>query len=162
MEPGRLIDKNQNINATKIDEYNKTGKTSTRISHPPGGEDHLWFISKPFPETKDNKAVKKRANNYALNQYLSSHQRDLILEEQKINSNSPCKYGHEKCPIFKKGRCGILPINYNDWVSKDLNDLSSPTKKSKMKYVYKNKNGLVYSTQSPIKRLQAKYNFVKK
>ena len=48
MEPGRRIDHTQNVNAMKYDTFNQTGKTSTKITHPPGGECHFslgWTVS---------------------------------------------------------------------------------------------------------------------
>ena len=44
MDRGRQIDNIQNINARFIDQFGKCGKTSTRIIHPPGGEDHFSLV----------------------------------------------------------------------------------------------------------------------
>ena len=38
---GRVIDSTQNTNAVYIDRFGKSGKTSTKISNPPGGADHF-------------------------------------------------------------------------------------------------------------------------
>ena len=53
MDKGRQIDNIQNINARFIDQFVKSGKTSTRITHPPGGEDHFtlgWGYEEPKPK----------------------------------------------------------------------------------------------------------------
>ena len=50
MDKGRQIDNIQNVNARFIDQFGKCGKTSTRIIHPPGGEDHFslgWGYEEP-------------------------------------------------------------------------------------------------------------------
>ena len=47
MDKGRQIDKTQNTNARFYDNFGKNGKTSTKITHPPGGVDHIslsWDI----------------------------------------------------------------------------------------------------------------------
>ena len=53
MDKGRQIDNIQNINARFIDQFGKCGKTSTRITHPPGGEDHFtlgWGYEEQKPK----------------------------------------------------------------------------------------------------------------
>lgn len=52
-DPGHNIDSSQNQNAVFIDQFGKSGKTSTRINAPPGGQDHFslgW--GNPEPEVK--------------------------------------------------------------------------------------------------------------
>ena len=53
MDRGRQIDNIQNTNARFIDQFGKCGKTSTRITHPPGGEDHFslgWGYEEAEPK----------------------------------------------------------------------------------------------------------------
>ena len=53
MDKGRQIDNIQNVNARFIDQFGKCGKTSTRITQPPGGEDHFtlgWGYEEPKPK----------------------------------------------------------------------------------------------------------------
>ena len=53
MDRGRQIDNIQNTNARFIDQFGKCGKTSTKITHPPGGEDHFslgWGYEEPQPK----------------------------------------------------------------------------------------------------------------
>ncbi len=53
MDRGRQIDNIQNKNARFIDQFGKCGKTSTKITHPPGGEDHFslgWGYEEPKPK----------------------------------------------------------------------------------------------------------------
>ena len=55
MDKGRQIDNIQNTNACFYDKFAKNGKTSTRITHPPGGEDHIslsWQTNEPEPAYK--------------------------------------------------------------------------------------------------------------
>ena len=49
MDRGRMIDHAQNVNAKNFDNFAK-GKTSIKLFHPPGGEDHLqlgWDYNEP-------------------------------------------------------------------------------------------------------------------
>ena len=41
MDRGRQIDNIQNSNAVYLDRFGKSGKTSTKIINPPGGQDHF-------------------------------------------------------------------------------------------------------------------------
>ncbi len=53
MDRGRQIDNIQNTNARFLDQFGKCGKTSTRVIHPPGGEDHFslgWGYEEPPPK----------------------------------------------------------------------------------------------------------------
>ena len=65
MDRGRMIDHIQNVNAMQIDSFRKTGKTSTRIIHPPGGEDH-WNLAWGFdePEPPKPKVQNKRMDQF--------------------------------------------------------------------------------------------------
>ena len=58
MDRGRQIDNIQNTNARYIDQFGKSGRTSTKITHPPGGEDHIslsWQTNEPEPMYKYGK-----------------------------------------------------------------------------------------------------------
>ena len=65
MDRGRMIDHIQNVNAMQIDSFRKTGKTSTRVIHPPGGEDH-WNLGWGFeePEPPKPKVQNKRMDQF--------------------------------------------------------------------------------------------------
>ncbi len=65
MDRGRMIDHIQNVNAMQIDSFRKTGKTSTRVIHPPGGEDH-WNLAWGFeePEPPKPKVQNKRMDQF--------------------------------------------------------------------------------------------------
>ena len=88
MDKGRQIDNIQNTNARFIDQFGKSGKTSTRITHPPGGEDHFTLgwgyeepkqkytfgrkrFDQPNPQINDycgvNKNERGKSNNYDSN-----------------------------------------------------------------------------------------------
>ena len=61
MDRGRQIDNIQNVNAVHIDQFGRSGKTSTRVTHPPGGEDHfsLGWGYEPEPPQKNNYGKKR-------------------------------------------------------------------------------------------------------
>ena len=65
MDRGRMIDHIQNMNTMQIDSFGKTGKTSTRVIHPPGGEDH-WNLAWGFeePEPPKPKVQNKRMDQF--------------------------------------------------------------------------------------------------
>ena len=60
MDRGRQIDNIQNVNAVHIDQFGKSGKTSTRVTHPPGGEDHFSLGWGNEPEQPKPNYGKKR------------------------------------------------------------------------------------------------------
>ena len=54
MDRGRQIDNIQNSNAVYLDRYGKSGKTSTKIINPPGGQDHFSLGWEEPKQTKPN------------------------------------------------------------------------------------------------------------
>ena len=72
MDKGRQIDKIQNVNARLFDTFDKNGKTSTKIMHPPGGEDHIslsWEIEDPEPKYTYGRKRFEQNNNYNYNNF---------------------------------------------------------------------------------------------
>ncbi len=69
MDKGRQIDKTQNLNALYLDKFRINGKTSTKITHPPGGETHInlsWEINQSEPNYKyGRKRFEQNNNNYS-------------------------------------------------------------------------------------------------
>ena len=68
MDRGRQIDNIQNTNARFFDNYGKIGKTSTKITHPPGGEDHIslsWGTNEPEPKNTYGKKRFEQSYNYS-------------------------------------------------------------------------------------------------
>ena len=62
MDRGRMIDHTQNVNARNFDNFAK-GKTSIKLFHPPGGEDHLqlgWDYDEPEDLNIKNKNQPKK------------------------------------------------------------------------------------------------------
>ena len=59
MDRGRQIDNIQNSNAVFIDRFGKSGKTSTKVMAPPGGQDHF---SLGWEEPKQNKPSPQSQN----------------------------------------------------------------------------------------------------
>ena len=79
MDRGRMIDHIQNVNAMNIDSFRKTGKTSTRVIHPPGGEDHwnlAWGFEEPEPQ-------KPKIQNKRNDQFKTSYE---LQQEQNYNN----------------------------------------------------------------------------
>ena len=77
MDRGRMIDHAQNVNAKNFDNFAK-GKTSIKLFHPPGGEDHLqlgWDYNEPEEINIKTKPQK--------NQYMSLH--SLCLKKNILN-----------------------------------------------------------------------------
>ena len=54
MDRGRQIDNIQNSNAVYLDRFGKSGKTSTKIINPPGGQDHFSLGWEDPKEIKPN------------------------------------------------------------------------------------------------------------
>ena len=54
MDRGRQIDNIQNSNAVYLDRFGKSGKTSTKIINPPGGQDHFSLGWEDPKEIKSN------------------------------------------------------------------------------------------------------------
>ena len=73
MDKGRQIDNIQNTNARFFDNYGKSGKTSTKISHPPGGVDHIslsWETNNnPEPKYTYGKKRFEQSNYYNYNNF---------------------------------------------------------------------------------------------
>ena len=72
MDRGRQIDNIQNTNARFFDNYGKSGKTSTKITHPPGGEDHIslsWGTNEPEPKNTYGKKRFEQSNNYSYDNF---------------------------------------------------------------------------------------------
>ena len=85
MDRGRMIDHVQNVNAMQIDSFRKTGKTSTRIIHPPGGEDH-WNLAWGF---EDPEPPKPKVNNKKIDQFKTTFelQQEQNYPNQMKNRN---------------------------------------------------------------------------
>ena len=72
MDRGRQIDNIQNTNARFFDNYGKSGKTSTKITHPPGGEDHIslsWGTNEPEQKNTYGKKRFEQSNNYSYDNF---------------------------------------------------------------------------------------------
>ena len=65
MDRERMIDHIQNMNSMQIDSFGKTGKTSTRVIHPPGSEDHCNLSGGlEEPEPPKPKVQNKRMDQF--------------------------------------------------------------------------------------------------
>ena len=59
MDNSRQMDNIQNSNAIYLDKFGKCGKTSTKVSNPPGGKDHF---SLGWDEPKSNLEPQKQSS----------------------------------------------------------------------------------------------------
>ena len=94
MDRGRQIDNIQNSNAVFLDRFGKSGKTSTKVSNPPGGKDHFslgWDDSQqknqpPKPGNKPRIERKKEQEPRAIpSQYRSKGQQSQQPPQQNQN-----------------------------------------------------------------------------
>ena len=63
MDRGRQIDNVQNSNAVFLDRFGKSGKTSTKVSNPPGGSSHFslgWDQPEPNVQSQKQQSNKPR------------------------------------------------------------------------------------------------------
>ena len=87
MDIGRQIDSVQNSNAVYLDRFGKSGKTSTKIINPPGGQDHF---SLGWEEPKQNKPNTQTQNPPSMNKPRIERKKEnqelyLINISQKLN-----------------------------------------------------------------------------
>ena len=99
MDRGRQIDNIQNANARFIDQFGKCGKTSTRVIHPPGGEDHFslgWGYEEPKPKytygrkrfDQPNPPPPSQSNAY------NAYNRNMNQRSNIVFGNDDANYDH--------------------------------------------------------------------
>ena len=131
MDRGRMIDHVQNVNTRQFDKF-ASGKTSIRLFHPPGGEDHIqlgWSYNEPEEldiKTKKNpvKPVyepafvmpkKEYSKSYHVNKYLNE---DEVSDEQKVK-----KYKLQKRKSLSGEQIKITENTKNKNTKKALNEI---------------------------------------
>ena len=129
MDRGRMIDHAQNVNAKNFDNFAK-GKTSIKLFHPPGGEDHLqlgWDYDEPEDLNIKNKNQPKKSvyepafvmpkkeytKSYHVNKYIVDEN-----EEEKIK-----KYKLQKKKSFSNEQQRIKPNTKNINTKKVMNEI---------------------------------------
>ena len=129
MDRGRMIDHAQNVNAKNFDNFAK-GKTSIKLFHPPGGEDHLqlgWDYDEPEDLNIKNKNQPKKpvyepafvmpkkeyTKSYHVNKYIVDEN-----EEEKIK-----KYKLQKKKSFSNEQQRIKPNTENINTKKVMNEI---------------------------------------
>ena len=129
MDRGRMIDHVQNVNAKNFDNFDK-GKTSIKLFHPPGGEDHLqlgWDYDEPeelnIKKKKEPKKPiyepafvmpkKEYTKSYHVNKYLVEE-----VEEEKIK-----KYKLQKKKSFSNEQQKIKPNTKNENTKKAIEEI---------------------------------------
>ena len=129
MDRGRMIDHAQNVNAKNFDNFAK-GKTSIKLFHPPGGEDHLqlgWDYDEPEDLNIKNKNQPKKpvyepafvmpkkeyTKSYHVNKYIVDEN-----EEEKIK-----KYKLQKKKSFSNEQQKIKPNTKNENTKKAIEEI---------------------------------------
>ena len=129
MDRGRMIDHAQNVNAKNFDNFAK-GKTSIKLFHPPGGEDHLqlgWDYDeqedlniknknqpkKPVYEPAFVMPKKEYTKSYHVNKYIVDEN-----EEEKIK-----KYKLQKKKSFSNEQQRIKQNTKNVNTKKVINEI---------------------------------------
>ena len=99
MDRGRQIDNIQNANARFIDQFGKCGKTSTRVIHPPGGEDHFslgWGYEEPKPKYTYGRKRFDQPNSHPPSQSnaYNAYNRNMNQRSNIIFGNDDANYEH--------------------------------------------------------------------
>ena len=131
MDRGRMIDHTQNVNARQFDNFSK-GKTSIKLFHPPGGEDHIQFgwdynepeeldiktkksPQKPVYEPAFVMPKKEYSKGYHVNKYLNDEEQH---EEEKIK-----KYKFQKRKSLSNEQIQIKESTTNNNAKTALNEI---------------------------------------
>ena len=129
MDKGRMIDHVQNVNAKNFDNFAK-GKTSIKLFHPPGGEDHLqlgWDCDEPEDlNIKTKKEPKKPVYEPAFvmpkKEYTKSyHVNKYLVEEDEAQKIK--KYKLQKKKSFSNEQQKIRPNTKNVNTKKAINEI---------------------------------------
>ncbi len=132
MDKGRMIDHIQNVNTRQYDNFAK-GKTSIKLFHPPGGEDHIqlgWDYNEPEElDIKTKKTPKKPVyepafvmpkkeytkGGYHVNRYIND---EVETDEQKVK-----KYKLQKRKSLSNEQLKIKPTTTNEHAKTALNEI---------------------------------------
>ena len=129
MDRGRMIDHTQNVNARNFDNFAK-GKTSIKLFHPPGGEDHLqlgWDYDEPEElNIKKKQEPKKPRYEPAFvmpkKEYTKSyHVNKYLVEEDETEKIK--KYKLQKKKSFSNEQQKIKPNTKNENTKKAIEEI---------------------------------------
>ena len=130
MDRGRMIDHAQNVNAKNFDNFAK-GKTSIKLFHPPGGEDHLqlgWDYNEPEEiNIKTKKTPKKPVYEPAFvmpkKEYTKSYHVNKYIDDEENEKEKIKKYKIQKKKSFSNEQQKIKQNTKSQNTKKVLNQI---------------------------------------
>ena len=130
MDRGRMIDHAQNVNAKNFDNFAK-GKTSIKLFHPPGGEDHLqlgWDYDEPEEiNIKTKKTPKKPVYEPAFvmpkKEYTKSYHVNKYIDDEENEKEKIKKYKIQKKKSFSNEQQKIKQNTKSQNTKKVLNQI---------------------------------------
>ena len=130
MDRGRMIDHTQNVNARKFDNFAK-GKTSIKLFHPPGGEDHLqlgWDYDEPEElNIKKKQEPKKPRYEPAFvmpkKEYTKSYHVNKYIVDDEDEKEKIKKYKLQKKKSFSNEQQKIKPNTKNENTKKAIEEI---------------------------------------
>ena len=130
MDRGRMIDHTQNVNARNFDNFAK-GKTSIKLFHPPGGEDHLqlgWDYNEPEKiNIKTKKTPKKPVYEPAFvmpkKEYTKSYHVNKYIDDEENEKEKIKKYKIQKKKSFSNEQQKIKQNTKSQNTKKVLNQI---------------------------------------
>ena len=130
MDRGRMIDHTQNVNARNFDNFAK-GKTSIKLFHPPGGEDHLqlgWDYDEPEElNIKKKQEPKKPRYEPAFfmpkKEYTKSYHVNKYIVDEEDEKEKIKKYKLQKKKSFSNEQQKIKPNTKNENTKKAIEEI---------------------------------------
>ena len=130
MDRGRMIDHTQNVNARNFDNFAK-GKTSIKLFHPPGGEDHLqlgWDYDEPEElNIKKKKEPKKPRYEPTFvmpkKEYTKSYHVNKYIVDEEDEKEKIKKYKLQKKKSFSNEQQKIKPNTKNENTKKAIEEI---------------------------------------
>ena len=125
-----MIDHAQNVNAKNFDNFAK-GKTSIKLFHPPGGEDHLqlgWDYNEPEEiNIKTKKTPKKPVYEPAFvmpkKEYTKSYHVNKYIDDEENEKEKIKKYKIQKKKSFSNEQQKIKQNTKSQNTNKVLNQI---------------------------------------
>ena len=125
-----MIDHAQNVNAKNFDNFAK-GKTSIKLFHPPGGEDHLqlgWYYNEPEEiNIKTKKTPKKPVYEPAFvmpkKEYTKSYHVNKYIDDEENEKEKIKKYKIQKKKSFSNEQQKIKQNTKSQNTKKVLNQI---------------------------------------
>ena len=136
MDRGRMIDHTQNVNARNFDNFAK-GKTSIKLFHPPGGEDHLqlgWDYDEP-EELNIKKKQEPKKPRYEPSfvmpkkEYTKSYHVNKYIVDEEDEKEKIKKYKLQKKKSFSNEQQKIKPNTKNENTKKAIEEIKNSRKR---------------------------------